>query len=252
MDSIQQRVLTVVTIECDVSGISSAQQLAPDSGTDPSDFRKKPAENRPRKKWQSAGRKIRGANSADLRAHAVRQKLKMRLLPSAKSAMTPGAWNSVGPSALPSDASGAGLQGLWIRLRPGHGSRHRCQRPQRQHDFRRRRLRRSMEVDKCGRSQPDPVFHTWLPLTDNQATLSIGSIAVQPQLSNPNPATSVILAGTGETDSSADSYYGLGILRSGDGGQTWTLIRRTAPAHIPLPVSVSVRSHSAPLIRAWR
>ena len=34
-----------------------------------------------------------------------------------------------------------------------------------------------------------------------------------------------MLAGTGETNSSADSYYyGLGILRSIDGGKSWTLI----------------------------
>ena len=33
-----------------------------------------------------------------------------------------------------------------------------------------------------------------------------------------------MLVGTGETNSSADSYYGLGILRSADAGGTWTLI----------------------------
>ena len=33
----------------------------------------------------------------------------------------------------------------------------------------------------------------------------------------------MVLVGTGETDSSADSYYGLGILRSPDAGNTWTL-----------------------------
>ena len=34
----------------------------------------------------------------------------------------------------------------------------------------------------------------------------------------------MVLAGTGEADNSADSYFGLGILRSADGGNTWTLI----------------------------
>ena len=63
---------------------------------------------------------------------------------------------------------------------------------------------------------------TWTPVTDDQATLSIGAIAIQP--GNSDPAKSVILAATGEADNSADSYFGLGILRSTDAGNTWTLI----------------------------
>jgi hypothetical protein len=58
----------------------------------------------------------------------------------------------------------------------------------------------------------------WQPLTDDQATLAVGAIAIQPGNS------SVILVGTGEANSSADSYYGLGILRSADAGVSWTLI----------------------------
>jgi len=64
---------------------------------------------------------------------------------------------------------------------------------------------------------------TWTPLIDNQATLAVGAIAVQPNTCNVNNASNVILVGTGEPNSSADSYYGLGILRSADGGATWTL-----------------------------
>ena len=63
---------------------------------------------------------------------------------------------------------------------------------------------------------------TWAPVTDDQATLSIGAIAIQP--GNTNPANSLILAATGEADNSADSYFGLGILRSTNAGNTWTLI----------------------------
>jgi len=62
----------------------------------------------------------------------------------------------------------------------------------------------------------------WGPITDDQATLSIGAIAIQP--GNTNPAQSVILAATGEADNSGDSYFGLGILRSADAGSTWTLV----------------------------
>src|ERR1035438_6639981 len=53
---------------------------------------------------------------------------------------------------------------------------------------------------------------TWTPLTDNQATLSMGSIAVAPN--NPN----FIYAGTGEANNAGDSNHGMGILFSHDGG----------------------------------
>ncbi len=70
---------------------------------------------------------------------------------------------------------------------------------------------------------------TFKPLTDtlpvfaqNAGTailpsLSIGTVAVQPS------ANPVVLAGTGDPNESTDSYYGEGILRSADNGQTWTL-----------------------------
>src|SRR4029078_10614682 len=44
------------------------------------------------------------------------------------------------------------------------------------------------------------------------------AIALQPGNSN------LILVGTGETNNAGDSYYGMGILRSTDGGSNWTLI----------------------------
>ena len=58
---------------------------------------------------------------------------------------------------------------------------------------------------------------TWTSLTDNQATLSMGSIAIAPS------APKVIYAGTGEANNAADSNHGMGILASNDGGSTWTL-----------------------------
>ncbi|MCU1284865.1 MAG: hypothetical protein JWO13_1215 [Acidobacteriales bacterium] len=58
---------------------------------------------------------------------------------------------------------------------------------------------------------------TWQPLIDDQPSLAVGAIAIQ-------PGTNTILVGTGETNSSPDSYYGMGILRSTDAGQSWTLI----------------------------
>ncbi|HKD15296.1 MAG TPA: hypothetical protein VKE71_12255, partial [Candidatus Angelobacter sp.] len=76
----------------------------------------------------------------------------------------------------------------------------------------------------------DPSSVQWTPLSDSQASLSVGALALQPGNSNcrnPSAGSCVLLAGTGETDNSGDSYYGLGILRSADGGQTWSLISGT-------------------------
>lgn len=71
-------------------------------------------------------------------------------------------------------------------------------------------------------ANPTATSVTWTPLTDGQATLSIGALAIQP--GNYDPTKSVILAATGEADNSSDSYFGLGMLRSLDAGSTWTLI----------------------------
>jgi hypothetical protein len=59
---------------------------------------------------------------------------------------------------------------------------------------------------------------TWTPLTDNQFSLAIGSLAMDPN------NHLIIYAGTGEQNFSDDSYYGGGLLKSGDGGVTWTPI----------------------------
>ncbi|MCX7853563.1 MAG: YCF48-related protein, partial [Caldilineales bacterium] len=62
---------------------------------------------------------------------------------------------------------------------------------------------------------------SWTPLTDGQASLAIGSLAFAPN--NPN----TLYVGTGEPHYSADSYYGAGLLRSTDGGATWTALGTT-------------------------
>lgn len=59
---------------------------------------------------------------------------------------------------------------------------------------------------------------SWAALTDNQPSLAIGALTLDP--SNPN----IIYAGTGENNFSSDSYYGNGLLKSSDGGQTWTVL----------------------------
>lgn len=51
------------------------------------------------------------------------------------------------------------------------------------------------------------------------ASLSIGAVSVQPGVR----LGAAVLAGTGDPNDATDSYYGSGILRSVDGGNTWTL-----------------------------
>ena len=76
---------------------------------------------------------------------------------------------------------------------------------------------------------------TFLPLTDtlpvfsaNSGTaalpsLSIGALSIQPGTAQ----GAAILAGTGDPNDATDSYYGTGILRSVDGGNTWTLAQQS-------------------------
>ncbi|HZU04949.1 MAG TPA: dockerin type I domain-containing protein [Chloroflexota bacterium] len=59
---------------------------------------------------------------------------------------------------------------------------------------------------------------TWLPLTDTQPSLAIGAIALDPT----QPQT--VYVGLGEQNFSGDSYYGFGILKSTNGGASWTLL----------------------------
>src|SRR5438128_144915 len=61
----------------------------------------------------------------------------------------------------------------------------------------------------------DSATGTWSPKTDMLASTAIGALAVAPHDDN------VVYAGTGEGALSGDSYYGNGILKSTDGGNTW-------------------------------
>ena len=55
----------------------------------------------------------------------------------------------------------------------------------------------------------------WIPLTDDQRSLSMGAIAVDPTNDN------ILYAGTGEANSSGDSYDGFGVMKTTNGGTTW-------------------------------
>jgi len=179
--------------------------------------------------WFSRGRRSAGELPAVRRHRALSQKLQMQGMrqPVAKavqafSQISNSGWSSLGPSPLGSDASGVGQQDYgWVSGRAT-----------------------AVAIDPAdttgntvyvgaayggvwksiNAASPDPSSVIWTPVTDGQPTLAVGAVAVQPQLANPNAAMSVILVGTGEADSSTDSYYGLGILRSANAGQSWALI----------------------------
>ncbi|MEX2219010.1 MAG: GC-type dockerin domain-anchored protein [Phycisphaerales bacterium] len=59
---------------------------------------------------------------------------------------------------------------------------------------------------------------TWLPLTDHLPTTAIGALALDPT----NPA--ILYAGSGEANFANHSRPGLGLFKSTDGGDTWTVL----------------------------
>ena len=180
-----------------------------------------------REQWFLRGRSSLGQPGAAQRYRAYLQKMRMRAARARKSGDTLPAsaavWSPLGPVPLASDASGVGefdygwvsgrasavaidpadLSGNTVYIGGAYGG-----------------VWKSTNATRAVTQNSSGV--TWTALTDNQATLAVGAIAIQP--GNTNANNSVILVGTGEANSSADSYYGLGILRSGNAGSSWTLI----------------------------
>lgn len=75
--------------------------------------------------------------------------------------------------------------------------------------------------------QSNDAGHTWRPVWHQQDILNIGSLALDPH----NPA--VIYCGTGEANLSLDSYAGIGVYRSLDGGEEWKLLASSSHTGIP-------------------
>jgi len=66
---------------------------------------------------------------------------------------------------------------------------------------------------------PSPHF---IPIGDTDwPSLAVGSIALD--TNRPAAQSPIIYVGTGEANESLDSYYGVGILKSSDGGNNWSL-----------------------------
>jgi hypothetical protein len=181
-----------------------------------------------RAEWFLRGRVVPGKSSAELRYRAYQAKMKTRAArtlrtraaqPASQTPTSPG-WMPLGPVPLASDATGDGFQNYnqvsgratAVAIDPADPTGNTVYIGGAQGGV--------WKSTNAATSVADNV--TWTAVTDDQATLSIGSIVIQP--GNSNPAQSVILVGTGEADNSADSYFGLGMLRSADGGNTWTLL----------------------------
>lgn len=59
---------------------------------------------------------------------------------------------------------------------------------------------------------------TWNSLLDSQPSMVVGAVALDPT------SPQVIYVGTGEANFNLDGYYSAGILKSTDGGTSWTLL----------------------------
>ena len=68
---------------------------------------------------------------------------------------------------------------------------------------------------------------TWTAVFDWMLTLSIGALAV-------NPSDGSLWVGTGEANTSQDSYAGTGVYRSSDDGATWSRIGDDSSGNNPL------------------
>ena len=179
-----------------------------------------------RNEWFFRGRVIRGEPSAEFRRRAYQSKLQLRAQRAAafgvtgQTSLSTGSWIPLGPMPLASDATGNGTQDYHqvagrataIAIDPADPTGNTVYIGGAQSGI--------WKSTNAANNTANSVM--WTPVTDDQATLSIGAIAIQP--GSTDPAKTVILAATGEANNSGDSYFGLGILRSINAGGTWSLI----------------------------
>jgi hypothetical protein len=203
-------------------------------------------------KWNQRGRTVRsGSSPAALRLRAYRQKITMRdqrapldprttTSPSSPSQPpNPGSniWTPIGPAPLTSDATGDGGQDYnWVSGRatsvvidPADGTGNTVLLGGAYGGL--------WKSTNAGSQSSDPSQVTWQALIDDQPTLAVGAIALRPVAGG--NVSNIILVGTGETNGTGDSYYGLGILRSADAGLTWTQIESAASGESFLGIGFS-------------
>jgi len=87
---------------------------------------------------------------------------------------------------------------------------------------------------------------SWVAKSDNEVSLSSGSIAIDPTNTN------IIYYGTGEATFSAASYYGRGLLKSTNGGTSWTNYTNGLPSLSYFSRLVIRPNHPNELLAAMR
>lgn len=163
-----------------------------------------------RNEWFFRGRLVRGKPSGDLRRRAYQNKVQMRARPKTALAtfhatgptgLSSGSWTPLGPMPLASDATGNGTQDYHqvsgrataIAIDPADTSGNTIYIGGAQSGV--------WKSTNAANNAANDV--TWTAVTDDQATLSIGAIAVQP--GNTDLTKTVILAASGEANNSGDS-----------------------------------------------
>src|SRR5438874_3932066 len=152
---------------------------------------------RQREQWFMHGRLIPGESAAALRYRAHAQKMQLRAEQAARmnTAITAatttaiGIWTPLGPAPLVSDATGFGQQDYgWVSGRatavavdPADATGNTV--------YVGGAYGGVWKSTNAGPLSLSPASVTWRALIDDQPTLAVGSIAVQPQASNPDPAT---------------------------------------------------------------
>ncbi|MDJ0839200.1 MAG: hypothetical protein QNK37_21970 [Acidobacteriota bacterium] len=74
--------------------------------------------------------------------------------------------------------------------------------------------------------------NTWMCQWHDEASMNIGALAIDPNNAD------LLYAGTGEANLSADSYPGVGLYRSVDGGKTWHILASSEGTGVPTRIGI--------------
>ncbi len=160
--------------------------------------------------WRRAPKRGLPTRKSESLSPAV-ERLEDRTVPSSSIPLNPSAWTFMGPAPVQTSGNNpwsGRVTGLAADPRPAFANTYYA------------------ATASGGVWKTTDAGVNWAPLTDTQATLFVGALALAPS----NPA--VIYAGTGEANLGPSKlaltrdniYYGQGVLKSSDGGANWTLL----------------------------